>query len=175
MCAPVSLWAPKPRGTGSLCASARHKANQRHFPHSLGRLQNARPATLELSHAEQFAACPSAQVIPFPAMPSDADPEHAMARRQIAELLERAVDGLPDGFRVVFVMRAIEEMSVEETATALGIPEATVRSRFFRARGLLREALAREVDLSVNDAFAFDGARCDRLVAAVMQKIAGPA
>ena len=70
--------------------------------------------------------------------------------------------------RVPLVLRALEEMTVEETATALGIPEATVRTRFFRARGLLREALAREIDFVTEDAFAFDGARCDRIVAGVL-------
>jgi RNA polymerase sigma-70 factor, ECF subfamily len=92
-------------------------------------------------------------------------------RAEMRRLIEQRIDALPEPFRVVFVLRGVEEMGVEETAAVLGIPEATVRSRFFRARGLLREALAREVDLSVNDAFAFDGARCDRLVAGVMKRI----
>jgi RNA polymerase sigma-70 factor, ECF subfamily len=65
----------------------------------------------------------------------------------------------------------VEELSVEETAAALDIPEAAVRTRFLRARGQLREALWREVDLALHDAFAFDGSRCDRIVAAVMAKI----
>ena len=56
----------------------------------------------------------------------------------------------------------------------LGIPEATVRTRFFRARGLLREALARDVDTTLEDAFAFDGDRCNRLVAAVLKSLAAP-
>jgi RNA polymerase sigma-70 factor (ECF subfamily) len=68
-------------------------------------------------------------------------------------------------------MRELEEMTVEETAQCLQIPEATVRSRLFRARGLLREALAREIDLTTPDAFAFAGARCDRIVAAVLERV----
>ena len=48
-------------------------------------------------------------------------------------LLEARIDALPDAYRAVFVLRAVEEMSVEDTAASLGIPEATVRSRFFRA------------------------------------------
>jgi RNA polymerase sigma-70 factor (ECF subfamily) len=71
----------------------------------------------------------------------------------------------------VFVLRALEEMSVEETAACLEIPEATVRTRFFRARGLLREALSRELDIALEDAFAFDGARCDRIVANVLKRL----
>ena len=98
-------------------------------------------------------------------------PEHAALRAQTRRLLEAKIDQLPDAFRTVFVLRAVEELSVEETAAALDIPEATVRTRFFRARSQLREAISREVDCAIEDAFAFDGARCDRIVAAVMARI----
>jgi len=95
-------------------------------------------------------------------------PEGAAQRTQTRRLLEAKIDELPDAFRTVFVLRALEELSVEESSVALGIPEATVRSRFFRARGLLREALSKEIDLAYGDAFAFAGARCDRIVAGVL-------
>src|SRR6266705_91825 len=98
-------------------------------------------------------------------------PEGAAQRAQTRRLLESKIDELPDAFRTVFVLRALEELSVEESAVALGIPEATVRSRFFRARGLLREALSKEIDLAYGDAFAFAGARCDRIVAGVMAEL----
>jgi hypothetical protein len=62
-------------------------------------------------------------------------------------------------------------MTVGETATALGIPEATVRTRFFRARGLLRESLALEADCALEQAFAFAGARCARIVAGVCARL----
>ena len=99
-------------------------------------------------------------------------PEHAARRAQTRRLLEAKIDELPDAFRTVFVLRALEELSVEEAAVALGIPEATVRSRFFRARSLLREALSKEIDVAHGDAFAFAGARCDRIVAGVLAKLA---
>ena len=88
-------------------------------------------------------------------------------------LLEARIDALPDAYRAVFVLRAVEEMSVEDTAASLGIPEATVRSRFFRARSLLRESLARDVDRAYGDAFGFAGERCDRIVANVLARLAG--
>jgi len=97
-------------------------------------------------------------------------PEHAALRAQTRRLLEAKIDQLPDAFRAVFVLRALEELSVEETAAALDIPEATVRTRFFRARSQLREAISREVDCAIEEAFAFDGARCDRIVAAVIAR-----
>ena len=102
---------------------------------------------------------------------SGACPEEAALRAELRVLLERKIDGLPIAFRTVFMMRELEEMTVEETAQCLQIPEATVRSRLFRARGLLREALAREIDLTTPDAFAFAGARCDRIVAAVLERV----
>lgn len=98
-------------------------------------------------------------------------PDRGAARAETRRLLESRIDALPEAFRAVFVLRALEEMSVEETAAALEIPEATVRTRFFRARGLLREALAREIDSAFDEAFSFAGARCDRIVAGVFARL----
>lgn len=98
-------------------------------------------------------------------------PEQGAMRAEARRLLERKIDELPDAFRAAFVLRAIEELSVEETAAALEIPEATVRSRFFRARGLLRESLAQEIDFAFEDVYAFAGGRCDRIVAAVLARL----
>ena len=100
-----------------------------------------------------------------------AQPELAALRAQTRRLIETGIDKLPAAFRTVFVLRAVEELSVEETAATLDIPEATVRSRYFRARALLREALAREIDFAMEDAFGFDGARCDRIVEAVRRRL----
>jgi RNA polymerase sigma-70 factor, ECF subfamily len=100
------------------------------------------------------------------------NPDKAAQRSETRRLLEAKIDELPDAFRTVFVLRAVEEFSVEEAAAALDIPEATVRSRFFRARGLLRESLSRELDIAHGDAFAFAGARCDRITANVMARLA---
>ena len=67
---------------------------------------------------------------------------------------------------------ALVTKSANDAAAALGMPEATVRTRFFRARGLLREGLARDIDHAMADAFSFDGSRCDRIVAGVMARLA---
>lgn len=99
-------------------------------------------------------------------------PDRLAERRELRRLLETKIDALPDAFRAVFVLRALEELSVEETAEALGIPPATVRTRFFRARSQLREALSLDVDLAIDDAFAFAGERCDRIVARVLARLA---
>jgi RNA polymerase sigma-70 factor (ECF subfamily) len=97
-------------------------------------------------------------------------PESAALRAEWRRLIEARIDALPDAFRSVFMLRAVEELSVEEAAAVLGIPEATVRTRLFRARSLLREGLSRDIDLATGDAFAFAGARCDRIVAGVLAR-----
>ncbi|VTU44872.1 RNA polymerase sigma factor [Variovorax sp. RA8] len=102
----------------------------------------------------------------------DLQPERVAMRSQVRRLMEVRIGMLPEAFRTVFVLRAVEEMSVEEVSAALDVPEATVRTRFFRARGLLREGLSRDVDLATGDAFSFAGARCDRIVAGVLASFA---
>lgn len=104
--------------------------------------------------------------------PSPEGPEQQAQRAQFRQLLERQIDRLPESFRTVFMLRAVEEMSAEEVSAVLDIPEATVRTRFFRARGLLRESLQREFDFAVEDAFGFDGVRCDRIVAGTLAALA---
>lgn len=101
-------------------------------------------------------------------------PEPSAERAEMRRLLERQIDLLPDAYRTVFMLRAVEELPAEEVAAVLQIPEATVRTRFFRARSLLREALAQQIDLAYADAFAFAGERCDRIVAAVLARLKQP-
>jgi RNA polymerase sigma-70 factor (ECF subfamily) len=101
-------------------------------------------------------------------------PDRLAERAELRALLERKLDELPEAFRVVFVMRSVEEMTVEETAQSLGIPEATVRSRHFRARSMLREWLAQELDLAERDVFDFGGMQCDRVVARVLAQLSRP-
>lgn len=98
-------------------------------------------------------------------------PDESALRAQTRRLIEAKIDALPEAFRTVFMLRGLEELSSEETAACLDIPEATVRSRYFRARGMLREALAREIDHGLETAFSFDGARCDRIVATTLARL----
>jgi RNA polymerase sigma-70 factor (ECF subfamily) len=98
-------------------------------------------------------------------------PEGAVTRMQVREILERKVGELPDILRVVFVLRSVDELSVQETAEVLGVPQETVRSRHFRAKALLREALAREVDVAERDIYEFGGNHCNAMVAAVLAKV----
>jgi RNA polymerase sigma-70 factor, ECF subfamily len=97
-------------------------------------------------------------------------PPGATLRAEIRRALERRIDELPTAFRTVFVMREVEDMTVDETAECLSIPAATVRTRLFRARALLREALVRDMDMATVDVFGFAGERCDRIVAGVLAR-----
>src|SRR5215472_3993581 len=98
-------------------------------------------------------------------------PDHAAARTQMRSILESKVSGLPEALRVVFVLRSVEELSVAETAETLGITQETVRLRHFRSKGLLREALAREIDVAQSDLYEFGGQHCDAVVASVLAKL----
>jgi len=94
-------------------------------------------------------------------------PEQEAAERELVYLVEEAVDGLPEMYRQVLVLREIEGMNTAEVAEALAISEDVVKTRLHRARALLQEKVdARDGDLGA--AFSFDARRCDRVVAGVM-------
>ena len=140
---------------------------------AIERLRKTRRAASVISMDGEAGESVAAEVGRMSAEQS-AEPESKALRGEVRRLIEAQIDKLPDAFRVVFVLRALEEMSVEETAASLGIPEATVRTRFFRARGLLREGLSREVDVATDAAFSFAGERCDRIVERVMARLHDP-
>jgi RNA polymerase sigma-70 factor (ECF subfamily) len=98
-------------------------------------------------------------------------PEESMTRRQLAVLLEQAIDALPESYRMVIVLRDIQQLSTGEAAEVLEIGEENVRVRLHRARALLRDALHARVGGSMEDAFPFAGERCNRIVARVMSRI----
>lgn len=100
-------------------------------------------------------------------------PEQNVARGEVRQLLEAAIDALPDAYRMTFIMCGVEEMSVAETADCLDVEPATVKTRYHRARNILRRQLAGLVDESAGALFSFDGERCDRIVAGVFRRLEG--
>jgi RNA polymerase sigma-70 factor (ECF subfamily) len=135
---------------------------------ALGRLRRQR-RTVDLSALESERS--KAEIIRFPlSAPSD-DPERTMAQRQILQLVEQATDNLPEAFRLVFVTRVIEGMSVEETSELLGIKPETVKTRLHRARQLVRSQLDERIGPVLMDAFPFAGWRCERMTEAVMKRL----
>jgi len=91
------------------------------------------------------------------------DPEKRVLTREFKAILETAIDALPDLYRPVFVLRAVEEMSTAETAECLNLTEDTVKTRLLRARALLREKLYSSVGSRGPEAFQFAGERCQRM------------
>ncbi|WP_315769400.1 MULTISPECIES: RNA polymerase sigma factor [unclassified Bradyrhizobium] len=136
---------------------------------AMGRLRGRRP-TVQLERPAERT--PEAEIIPFPAASND--PEKSMAQRQIQGVVERAIDELPQPFRLVFIARVIEEMSIEETAALLELKPETVKTRLHRARSLLRHNVEKEIGPVVLDAFPFAGRRCEKLTDAVLKRLGFP-
>jgi RNA polymerase sigma-70 factor (ECF subfamily) len=102
----------------------------------------------------------------------DSGPEERAFQGELRQLLEASIDRIPDAYRAVFVLRDVEGMSTADTAACLSIPEETVKTRLHRARHHLRRQLDPVLGTTVKESFAFGFERCDRLVAAVLQRIA---
>lgn len=99
------------------------------------------------------------------------DPERSAARKQLRDRLEHAIDELPEAFRVVFVMRMVEQLSIKETASALGVREETVKTRLHRAKKLLREKLQVAFGAALTDIFPFQDPRCADFTDALLPRL----
>ena len=135
---------------------------------ALGRLRLLRPG-VEWTSLPPGAL--EAQIIQFPLSAASEDPEKSMAQREIQHVVERAIDELPEAFRLVFITRVIEGMNVEETAEILGLKPETVKTRLHRARTMLRNNVEKKIGPVVMDAFPFAGKRCERLTDAVLKRL----
>jgi RNA polymerase sigma-70 factor (ECF subfamily) len=136
---------------------------------ALGRKRKRRP-TVDLDELDLLDEQEEARVLIFPGPRGSGNPEADASRSEVRRLLERAIDGLPESFRIVFVMRMIEELSVEETASQLQIPAETVKTRLHRARRLLRESLEEKLGSALQDTYSFDGQRCERMTQVVLRR-----
>jgi RNA polymerase sigma-70 factor (ECF subfamily) len=106
-----------------------------------------------------------------PAEEKRAGPEEDAAAREARSYLESAVEALPEEYRVVFVLRAVEELSTAETAATLDLSEENVKVRLHRARAMLRRELVERAGPGVATLYPFAGARCDRMVMSVMSRL----
>lgn len=102
---------------------------------------------------------------------SDPTPEATTATTQARELLEQAIERLPETYRTVVVMREVEDMSVAETASSLGVTEAVVKTRLHRAHAMLRKELYSRAKDRAPDLYQFHAVRCDRIVKNVFERI----
>lgn len=113
------------------------------------------------------------EIMPGASSPQKAPetPETRVIRDQLAQMLQSAVDALPETYRCVFMLREVEQLSTIETAESLELSEEAVKTRLHRARALLRRELAAQLGPAIVQSYAFLGARCDRTVARVLERI----
>lgn len=102
----------------------------------------------------------------------EADPERQAYAQELRRVLEAAVDALPDTYRTVFMLRDIEGLSTSETGEGLGLGEEAVKTRLHRARAMIRRAVTKRIGGIAAVAFQFHAPRCNRVVAAVLTRIA---
>ena len=102
---------------------------------------------------------------------SGPSPEDGTAASQARELLETALERLPETYRTIVVMREVEEMSVADTAASLGVTEAVVKTRLHRAHAMLRKELYARAKGRATDLYQFHAVRCDRVVKNVFERI----
>ena len=98
-------------------------------------------------------------------------PEAQAMRGQLGQILQAAVDALPESYRSVFMLREVEKLSTSETAECLELSEEAVKTRLHRSRALLRRELEGRLGPAITEAYSFLGARCDRVVAQVLSRI----
>ncbi|HWH55985.1 MAG TPA: RNA polymerase sigma factor [Terriglobales bacterium] len=100
------------------------------------------------------------------------NPEEQLSASELGRALESAILSIPEQYRLVLMMRDVEQLSTTETATALDLTEENVKVRLHRARVMVRKNLFAQAGSEAPRAFGFMGERCDRVVARVMAKIA---
>lgn len=139
------------------------------YHEALARAQRGnRYTSIEPSEEDNHSEFRSEQI---PGLVSMNNPEKSTANKEMGVLLEKAILSLPDHYRTVFIMRDVQEMDTAETATCLGLSEENVKVRLHRARGMLRKELYSTFGSAVTTAFGFDGARCDRIVNRVFERL----
>lgn len=134
-------------------------------------VQRKRGRSVPLDDTLDFGIEPAMEHMMAFNAPATAAPDVQVERSQMRALLQRAVDSLPPIYRSVFILRAVQELSVDETASCLQVSDAVVKTRYLRARSMLRDALGAQVEAHAHDVYAFAGARCDAVVAQVLAEL----
>ena len=99
------------------------------------------------------------------------DPEQQALSGELRRVLEDSLDALPESHRSVFVLRAVEGLSTAEAAECLGLSEENVKTRLSRSQAMLRRELFERAGVAAPDVFSFHLSRCDRVVAAVLERL----
>jgi RNA polymerase sigma-70 factor (ECF subfamily) len=135
-----------------------------------GRLRRRR-SMVGLSRVEEEGGTDGAQILMFPTTPVAANPEKEMGREQVRQVLEQAVDQIPEPFRMVFILRNIQGMNMEGAAALLSVNPKTVKTRLFRARRLMRLELEKVLSPQFAEIFPFDGERCVQMAEQVLARL----
>lgn len=106
-----------------------------------------------------------------PSAPVTTEPDSRLETSELRRALEEQIDALPEIYRTAFMLCGVDQMSAKDAAKALGIATVTVRVRYMRARRMLRNALAKQLDAGHAGAFSFAGERCDRIIARVHKRL----
>lgn len=138
---------------------------------ALGRVRKGRPVAAFVDLDTVNADRAEGRVIMLPTSLTSRSADAEVGRRQVRELLERAIDQLPEPFRIVFVLREIEELTIEETASQLSLKPETVKTRLHRARRLIRAALQEQLSAGFSELYPFAGARCERMADRVIKRL----
>jgi RNA polymerase sigma-70 factor (ECF subfamily) len=130
-------------------------------------------ATSRLRKQRRLSAVPAMEE---PTMNDRENPERKLYTKELARMLEREIDALPEGLRSVLVLRDVIELDTAETAGCLGIQDENVRVRLHRARQAIASRLTSSVDelfgTALPELWRFDGERCARMLDCVMAQIA---
>jgi RNA polymerase sigma-70 factor (ECF subfamily) len=124
-----------------------------------------------LRHSKKFEPLEDSEGEVLHMSSPDRSPEQNAADSETRALLEQAVERLPDNYRVVYILREVEELSTAETAQVLEATEENVKVRLHRARALLRKQLYAAVGKNAHEAFTFHAVRCDRVVRNVFARL----
>lgn len=135
-----------------------------------GRLRRKR-ATVDVANIDGVGDADGGQVIMFPLSPGQPSPETETGREQVRRILERAVDRLPEPFRMVFILRDIEGLSTDDAAALLATKPETVKTRLFRARRLMRAEIEKALSPNFSEVFPFAGQRCARMADRVIERL----
>ncbi|MBT9455057.1 MAG: RNA polymerase sigma factor [Burkholderiaceae bacterium] len=133
--------------------------------------QRKRQRSVPIDHSQDFGNEPALEHMMAFNAPANAAPEAQVERGQMRAVLQRAIDSLPPMYRSVFILRAVQEMSVDETAACLQVSAEVVKTRYLRSRSMLRDALGAQIESHAHEVYAFAGARCDAVVAHVLAQL----
>ncbi|MEO9511573.1 MAG: RNA polymerase sigma factor [Flavobacteriaceae bacterium] len=98
------------------------------------------------------------------------NPEKRIIRNEAKQLLENAIDSLDVKYRTVYILREIEEMTINEISECMSVSKSNVKVRFHRAKNMLKEKLY-ELTTNKEDVFGFGFSKCDIITNSVMQLI----